>query len=444
MEIAHITLQGYSVWVVCSLLGARLERALSVVVPSLAVWIAAYGQSPLTVEEAVRIGLQRNPQVAAGRAGVDAALAGYHSISILPPVMLGATHVQGTSTAPTLNGTNNDTFIDLSETLDMSGQRRYQAAGAHATYEATRLQLDETLLSLEQQIRDAYWSLAAAQAQTRIADVSLQEAKRIYELTAKQELAGSAPRGDVIRSSIDVANSKQTFIAAKGTEKSALVAFNTLLDRNPIEPAALAVDLAANDAAPPLIQVPNREELARNALRDRPSLQAATQQSRAANFGVRQAESARLPDLSIDYQRSTTQRIDTLLVAVSLPLLDFGTLNASIRAAKATRKQAEAQELLTERQVLQQVAQAVSDLENAIEAAASYKREILDPSVTLLAMAQLGYQQGATGILPVIDAESTIRNARVGYINALLAVYKAQDELLAATGRPSGPVGGSK
>ena len=49
-------------------------------------------------------------------------------------------------------------------------------------------------------------------------------------------------------------------------------------------------------------------------------------------------------------------------------------------------------------------------------------------------MAQLGYQQGATGILPVIDAESTIRNARVGYINSLLAVYKAQDEILAATG----------
>jgi outer membrane protein TolC len=110
-----------------------------------------------------------------------------------------------------------------------------------------------------------------------------------------------------------------------------------------------------------------------------------------------------------------------------------------VKAAKQSRRQIEAQQEQTRLQIAQQVAQARADLDVAMQAAASYKKEILDPSVTLLSMAKLGYEQGATGILPVIDAESTIRNARVGYINALLALYKAQDEVLAATGtRPSG------
>ena len=83
------------------------------------------------------------------------------------------------------------------------------------------------------------------------------------------------------------------------------------------------------------------------------------------------------------------------------------------------------------------MSQAHSDLKIAIESAASYRTEILEPSIKLLEIAKLGYQQGATGILPVIDAESTIRNARVGYIASLLAIYKAQDELQAAIGKSS-------
>jgi outer membrane protein TolC len=392
-------------------------------------------QQPLTVDEAVRIGLANNPQVAAGRAGVASAQANYKSLAILPPLTLSATHVQGTSTAPTLNGTNNDTFLDLGETFDVSGQRRYQAAGANATYAATLFQFQESLVALEQQIRDAYWSLAAAQAQTGIADTGLKEAERLHDLTVKQEQAGSAPRGDVIRSSIDLANARQTLITAKGAERTALVTFNNLIAVPPATPETLAANLSAENANPPDIQLPSLEDLTKQALDTRPLLKSATEQAVAANYGVKQEEASRLPDFTVDYQRSVKQSFDTVLFGLSIPILDFGSISQSIRAARESRKQAEFQRTKTKQQVEQQAAQARSDLDNALQAAASYKKEILDPSVTLLGMAQLGYSQGATGILPVIDAESTIRNGRVGYIDALLAVYKAQDEVLAAIGK---------
>jgi outer membrane protein TolC len=396
--------------------------------------LAQSSEAPLNVDEAVRVGLKNNPQTAAGKAGVLAALATYRSLATLNPVTLGATHVQGTSTAPTLNGSNNDTFIDLGETIDVSGQRRNQAAGAKATYRSTLYQFQETLLTIEQQIRDAYWSLAAAQAQEKIADVSLMEAQRVYDLTVKQEGAGSSPRGDVVRSSIDLANAKQTLIAAQGAERTALIAFNTLLAKPPATPEVLADDLTSEAAVAPAIQVPAETELNQQAQASRPLLKSAKELSSASTYAVRQAEASRWPDLSVDYQRSLTQRIDTLVFGLNFPILDFGSVSQSVRAAKETRKQTEAQQEQTELQVAQQIAQARTDLDVALRSAAGYKKEILDPSETLLSMARLGYQQGATGILPVIDAESTIRNARVGYINALLAVYKAQDEILAATG----------
>ncbi|MHB8637510.1 MAG: TolC family protein [Fimbriimonadaceae bacterium] len=416
--------------------GRTRRRRTAGILPALVLFCATAGaqtSKPLSVDEAVQIGLTHNLQVPAGKAGVEAAYANYRSLGALPPITLGATRVQGTSTAPTLNGTNTDTFLGLGETLDVSGQRRYQAAGANAQFRATKYTFQETLLTLEQQIRDAYWALAAAQAQSKIAEVSLKEAQRVYDLTVKQQRAGASPRGDVIRSSIDVANAKQTLLTAHGAERSALIAFNSLLARRQATPATLTVDMAGDEPLP-TPQLPTLKELQKRARGKRPILKSAAEQTRAAVYGVRQAEAARFPDLGINYQRSVQTSIDTLIFTANIPLFDFGSINQSIKAARETRKQTAALEAQTRQQVAAQVAQAHSDLELALEAAADYKKEILDPSVTLLGMAQLGYQQGATGILPVIDAESTIRNARVGYINSLAAVYKAQDEILAATG----------
>jgi len=396
----------------------------------------------LSVEDAIRIGLRKNPQVIAGLAGVASSLATYRALGVPVPITIGASQVQGTSTAPTLTGDTVDTIVDLSGTLDTSGQRRYQAAGANATYKATNFQFFETVVSLEQQIRDGYWSLAAAQAQTQIAETSLKEAQRVYDLTVTQEKAGASPKGDVIRSSIDVANAKQALLTAQGADRSALIAFNTLLARPPQEQAHLADNLAEDSASIPHIDLPGIQELNKAASQGRPLLKASDEQVHAATYAIRQAESSRLPDLNILYQRSVRDQVDALTLTISFPLFDFGGIGHTIRAAKESRKQAEAQKTQAEQQVAQQVAQAHSDLATAIQAASSYRAEILDPSVTLLGIAKLGYQQGATGILPVIDAESTIRNARVGYIGSLLAIYKAQDELLAAVGKISASISG--
>ncbi len=395
--------------------------------------MAGRAQTSLSVDDAVQMGLAHNLQVTAGKAGVSAAYANYRAVGSLPPITLGGTHVQGTSTAPTLDGNSSDTFLDLGETFDVSGQRRYQAAGLNQLYVATKYTFQESLLTLEQQIRDGYWSLAAAQAQTKIAEVSLKEAQRVHDLAIKQEQAGSSPHSDVIRSSIDVANARQTLLTAQGAEKSALIALNVLLARDPSTPADLSVDMSDSTSLPTPKLRPLKELVA-DALKNRPLLQSAVAQTRSANYGVRQAEASRFPDFGVNYQRSTESNIDSVLVTASFPIFDFGSIRHAIRAAKETRKQNEALEAQTKQQIEQQVAQAYSDLDVATKAAEAYKSEILDPSVTLLGMAQLGYQQGATGILAVIDAESTIRNARVGFINSLLAVYKAEDETRAAVG----------
>lgn len=387
----------------------------------------------LTVDQAVEYGLKHNPQITGGLAGVAVALATYQSIGILPNFVFGVSQVQGSSSAPSLTGDTRDTIVSLSTTVDLSGQRRYQAAGSHATYKASGYQFHETLLSLEQQIRDAYWTLAASRATTTLTRKSLEETQKVYDLTVVQEQAGTSPKGDVLRASIDVANAKQALLVAEGNEETALIAFNTLLAKSPKEVAVLTEDIL-NEGSLPKGPLAPTEELVRMATGKRPAIKASVESVKAANFGVRQAESTRLPDLNVQYERSTVQQVDALSFTLSLPLFDFGSIRESVRAAKENRKQVEAQKRSTESQVAQQVSQARSDLDIALKSAKSYRTEILEPSAKLFEMANLGYQNGATGILPVIDASSTLRNARVGYIGTLLAIHKAEDELNASIG----------
>jgi outer membrane protein, heavy metal efflux system len=392
---------------------------------------------PLTVEEAVRIGVARNPQTSAGAAGVASAAANYKSLAAFPNPQLAITHAQGTSTAPTLNGAGADTFFDVGEVLDTSGQRHFQAGGAKAQLGVARYQLDETRLTLEQQIRDAYWSLAAARALTQYADESLQEARRVNALIKTQQAAGAAPQVDVIRSAIDVANAQQAYVTAQGAERTALAALNTLLVRPPTTPLTLAADVAAGvNAAQPAPDIPDLPALTKAALADRALVKAAAEQVHVAEYAVKQARAVRVPDLAVDYERSLQQSSDTVLLSVRFPFLDFGSTRYSIKSADETRKQAIAQREQAEQQVIQQVAQAYLDATQAQTLLTSYSTDILNPSVKLRDMAQLGYKQGATGILPVIDAETTLRAARTGYINSILAVHKAQDEIVAAVGAP--------
>ncbi len=389
--------------------------------------------SPLTGDMAVNIGIERNHQVIAGQAGEASAMDSYRSLAAFPNPEFGVTRVQGTSTAPSLTGNTYDTIASVNETLDMSGQRHLQADSAKEQWFANREQLSETKLSLAQQIRDAYWALVGACAQTQFACENLQDTQRMYDLARLQESAGASPRSDVLNSSINLASSQQAYISAQGAEQSALSALNVLLARPPCSQLTPADTLSTTQTAEPT-SLPNLPELTRLAQQNRPVIKAACEQVRATEYAVELARAARRPDIALGYERSLEEQVYTVSAGVVLPLLDLGTIKNSIRSADQAKKQAQEQELQAELQVAQQVTQAYIDYTQAQKLLISYQTDILTPSIKLLDMAQLGYKQGATGILSVINAETTLRAARSGYVNNVLALHKGADELLAATG----------
>src|SRR5579884_1360438 len=61
---------------------------------------------PLTVDQAVTIGIERNPNTPAGIAGIAAAAATYHALTAFPPIEFSVTGATGNTSAPTVNNLN--------------------------------------------------------------------------------------------------------------------------------------------------------------------------------------------------------------------------------------------------------------------------------------------------------------------------------------------------
>ena len=421
--------------------GAGSSTATSPLTPS------ATDAGPISVEQAVMLGLRRSPATAAAAAGVASSEASYKALSSFSGVNLGATTVTGNSDNYSVTGLSHDTFADVGVVIDTSRQRHDQASSAKFTYLSQKSQLNETVLALEQQIRDAYWTLAAARAQTAFANENYQDAEKTEALTQRQYEVGAAPRADIIRAQISAENNSQSLIAAQASETAAVVALNTLLNRPASAPIQLvdnlqgvanAPDSAPKSAFPEVL--PDLTQTTQMAIANRPLVTSADQAISAARFTVAQQRAARRPDVSADFDQSVEQNVSELVLGIHMPLGDFGGIRNTILSAQKATDQAQDLAAQARQQVTQQVAQGYSDYLQGQMLASSYKTRILAPSETLLGMTQEGYQRGKMTILDVLDAENDVRTARTGFVSSLLSLYKASDELRAAEGGEDPPV----
>src|SRR5258707_696906 len=89
---------------------------------------------------------------------------------------------------------------------------------------------------------------------------------------------------------IGLSRNPQALLTAQAAERTALFAFNNLLARDPSSPIVLASGLDENSESIPSVPVPDLQALNAQALAVRPLLLAATAQTRAALYAVKQAQ----------------------------------------------------------------------------------------------------------------------------------------------------------
>src|SRR5688572_19501779 len=394
----------------------------------------------LTIEDAVRIGLDNHPRVKSAneRIGSQQAVLGQQMSAYYPTVSFNNRYQ--TSQSSTSGGADEaaDSFssqASFNMTLYNFGKREGNVQAARDTLNATKQDYATTTQDIVLSIKQAYYVYLGSQEVVRVR----RETVRSRELLVRQARGfyevGTRARIDVARAEANLYSAQADLIAAENAVK---IAWVTL--RNAMGSPRLPEQPVAQDS--PEVEFSMNLAAARNVAFDsRTELRSFEAQRRASDQLIATARRGHLPDVVFDafYGRRNSsgggestfplQPAWQAQLSLNIPIFDgFRTTNRveetlhnyyNIRAQEEDRRQQIALEVEQSYLRVVETQERITATESATRAA----KENLD-------LAQGRYQVGVGSIIEVTDAETLYTDAQTNYVRTLYD-YRIADAQLA-------------
>lgn len=371
------------------------------------------------LESAVRI----SPDVAQARARVD------ENRALLQAARGGAApSLQASYAAAPQGGSANNTIEQSLATfgagITLGDYLSFQPAVRQAQFTLASAQydlLDAQRTEREKTIGLYYDALRTiATVDLRAQDVTgAQSDLRAAQLRFK---AGDAPRLDVVRAQVALANARATYDAAKVDAANAenALAVETGVPMETLAKLASALQQTAPPAEP--------KKAVDRALAQRSDILSARQAVSAEEAAVRVAKRAVLPVVSVNagYTRGYDSGVlvsgPSANVNVSIPLSNAA--GARVAAERARLSQAQYKVAALERSITVAVSSAARSYQASVRALDSARRARAAAEEELRAT-QIGYRNGASSSLDVADARRTYVQAALAEVSALYARAQA-------------------
>ncbi|HEY2152118.1 MAG TPA: TolC family protein [Vicinamibacterales bacterium] len=286
-----------------------------------------------------------------------------------------------------------------------------------------------------------YYTLVAAQRKSASARQTLDEAQQFLDITQRLEGGGEVAHSDVVKAQIQATQRRREAQEAEYVALKARLALSVLLFPDFRDQFEVADDLA--DVAAP---VPPLEATRATALETSPDLRAAAAAVQQGSSDVSVARGGLLPSLSFDYfygisanqfatYNSDGQRLlgSSAQVQLNVPLWSWGASQSKLRQAELRVQAAKADLTLAQRQLQADIIAFHREAEMARDQVASLQQS-LDLSTESLQLTLLRYQAGEATVLEVVDAQTTLLDARNAYNDGLVRYRVALASLQTLTG----------
>jgi len=400
--------------------GRWTGHAILTSVAAIAVASAAHAE-PLTETEAVQRALALPDFDALGAAEREVATARARAIPRFenPQATLSRESVSGSA------GGETEWHGEVSQPIDISGRRSSLRRAARLEAEAVAADVSRRRQIRAAEVREAYAGCAAASEKSEIHQrfaKRLREAERIVTLRTS---AGDTAGYDLRRLRVEARTAEAQAQLAEGNVRAECVTLSLLTGVADAEPAT---PLAALVPALPVAA----------AAAARQDISAREARVAAATAEVRAAERSRIPDFTVGLGAKRLSNEDgsavgpTISVGARIPL--FSNKGAAISEARARQRVREAELSLARREVQASIAAAAARAAAAI-AAAREAREAADDAARLGTIAEAAYQGGETGVVELVDAYRTARDAQLEIIDLTERAVRATIEQSLAEGR---------
>ena len=396
----------------------------------------------LTIEDAVRIGLDDHPRIKSAneRIGSQQAVLGQQMSAYYPTIILSNLYRTGTASGTTGVSPTGVDFFQSQATFNMTlynfGKREGNVQAARETLDATKEDYATTTLDTILAIKQAYYVYLGSQAIVNVRKDTVHNRELLVRQAQGFFEVGTRARIDVARAEANLYSAQADLIAAENAVK---IAWVTL--RNAMGSPRLAEQPVAQDS-PEVVLSMNLAEARDIAFDSRPELKSFDAQRRASDQLIAVARRSHLPDIIFDasYGRrhvSNDNGLNTfplqpawqVQLSLVVPIFDgFRTTNRveeTLHNYYNVKDQEEDRRQQIALDVEQSYLRVVETQERikATESAAKAAKENVD-------LARGRYEVGVGSIIEVTDAETLYTDAQTTYIRTVYD-YKIADAQLA-------------
>lgn len=328
---------------------------------------------------------------------------------------------------------------NISFDLDLAGGTRRQIENLIALADAQAHQVAAAYLSLSGNVVVQAITIASINAQIAAVTDIIASDERNVSLTQTSFAAGFTTQVDVLAAQSQLANDRTLLPPLRQQLGAARHALAVYVGRAPADwspPDFQLAELVLPRDVP--VSLPSA------LVHQRPDILVAEQQLHAASAAIGVAEARLYPDINLTAGVEQQALKTGFLFAnayngwnfgagLTTPLFHGGTLRAEKRAAEDAYKASLETYQQTVLHAFAQVADQLQALDHDGQELAEQQRA-LDVAQNALELARASFQDGATGVLNVLEAQRQFQQARLGYVRAQAQRYLDTAELLVATG----------
>ena len=442
-----ITMRG---WILIAFMAAGLSSGFSQDIPV-----------PLTMEKAVQLALERNPEILVAQEEINElkgkirevrsgaypqiTFQGY-GLRLRDPSILNSSSFdevpQEFRDALVPRPANMfDMGLNLKQPIYTAGKVRTALKLAEVSLEEKNSAREAVRQQLTFKVFEAFNALLLAEANREVVRETQQQRMKHLEQARIRFNNGVATEVDVLRSEVSVANMEPALIRADNSVRLARAAINNLIVADLEAPIRIAGVLEYRPW-----KVDSLEEMQKRTLELRPELQVARRQVQETDLTKRLAHAEN--KLSVDFESQWGYSVRemqnmfkndflrwNLTFSFRLPLYDSGR-KAGLVAQAAARANAAGQRLAQlENNTKLEVKQAYDDMQSSAKAIAAAQLSV-GQAEKVHTMMQANYEYGAATTLDVLDAQIALTVARNAQIRATYDYEMAKARLRLASGSP--------
>lgn len=387
------------------------------------------GYTPLTLDQALTLAIAHSPDITGAGAVYGMAKGERRQAGALPNPTVGfeAENIAGSGA---YGGTDNaELTLGVNQQIQIGGKRTARVRAADtgtlmAQYGQTTARLD-----LIRNVEIAFANAVAAQEEYNVTQEQARLARDVYKTVNKRVSAAAEPLVQRNKAKILLANAELTAERAKGDRDASLKVLAALWNNASLPQALSSVHFYKADK--PTVSADSKKAL--TGTPDYRQQTAAIDQAQSL-LDLERANAIPDPTISVGVRDFRATNDQALVVGVSVPLPVFNANGGNIAKARyqATKAGTDRQRALLDNQ--SSLASESQSAYNAWLTATRIQSDILPEAREAFKQAQRGYKAGKFAYLEVLDAQRTLTDTRIAYIQALrdYHVSNAQVERLTA------------